>query len=769
MGEATKVDRVSFEQDYVPAMRVPEVAPQITLGDVYEGFHRHPSLFQRLSVHRTIYEEMLHRDDVALLYRVLLNDIATLFQVDDPEPMHNFLRKKWKLEKSALLADVRAYLQVAAEHCKELRSKERMQSCSVSYLSLQGLAVPAAPNMNGKVHIDDLLRTYETVLLDIAQSSMAARNGILTLDNEHHRKLIGDSILQDVPEMTEADAKEFIKDYCNNDLKHYLAQGRLLPLERDGAVHYAAQELRDIITIEGEERAALMRKRTAVRELERILNKATVDRWMAAEGVREDILLSHRRLRTLKIEQIEAILQYCHDAGIKVTDPSDTPLYKMILQNAPERLEDVPSQDLVRLYFTEIGKFEGLDREQEHAVGVMMVESRNKFIDSTLSDPAAAKDVALDIKQMADKMGRTYEWKTLFTGNDELMPEKATYWRNATDRIIRLADEVIRLKQLQRPGTRLKDAQEHMVRIFRRYGLTDDCLVRCCEKYALAKRKTVLKDEAFADVDAAEQKSEEAVSDEIALARKFHANYSTARNDLIHSQLKLGVHWAKRSRSPRGEHNPTDSFMDRMSAANTGIVYAVDRFDPSRGWKLSTYATWWIRQRMQRQGDRERIIQLPVYVREMLSRLRRWEQEFRHKNCRDPDVTEICAEFELERSLVIGMQKALRGVTSLDQEVGDETALGELIGTRDKDLERARTSGPSWDAVAPFLTGRELALLKGRMEGQTLMDLGQPYIITRERVRQIQEKALAKLRTPKALAALALKPEDIDPELPVAD
>ena len=237
--------------------------------------------------------------------------------------------------------------------------------------------------------------------------------------------------------------------------------------------------------------------------------------------------------------------------------------------------------------------------------------------------------------------------------------------------------------------------------------------------------------------------------------------YDAAKRDLSAANLRLVVSIAKRY------HNRGMSFLDLIQEGNTGLMRAVDKFEHARGYKFSTYATWWIRQAITRAiADQSRTIRLPVHMIDTMSKIRIATADFVQEFGREPNPEEIAERAGLPVEDTKCVYKMTRQPLSLDQPVGDhdDNFFGEF-------LEEQRDEDPLYDTniealrqrleqVMDELTYREREILRlryGLADGYTytLEEVGKIFSVTRERVRQIESKAVRKLQSPYRSRALS--------------
>lgn len=296
------------------------------------------------------------------------------------------------------------------------------------------------------------------------------------------------------------------------------------------------------------------------------------------------------------------------------------------------------------------------------------------------------------------------------------------------------------------------DASDDSVRLYLR-EIGKIPLLNAEEELTLAQEIVANRDE-LAETQA--KIAEEGVTANEKMKLKMKAQkLSRPKDKMAEANMRLVVSIAKRY-SGRGL-----DFLDLIQEGNTGLLRAVEKFDPDKGFKFSTYATWWIRQAITRAiADQARTIRIPVHMVETINKLLRTQRRMTQELNREPTIEELAKELEMEPEKVEYVMKIKQDITSLDAGVGrdgdeEDSVLRDFI--EDEESATPEESAASQllkeqvQEILSTLSDREQKIIKMRFglengKSHTLEEVGQEFAVTRERIRQIEAKALAKLR-----------------------
>ncbi len=295
------------------------------------------------------------------------------------------------------------------------------------------------------------------------------------------------------------------------------------------------------------------------------------------------------------------------------------------------------------------------------------------------------------------------------------------------------------MKQLEQMSNRMENLQARIAEIQH-----DPMLSNECERLRNELRKLIV----------TTQESPRSLRRRCQEFRKHFTDYETVKRELSQGNLRLVVSIAKKYRN-RGM-----SFLDLIQEGNTGLMRAVDKYEYRRGFKFSTYATWWIRQAITRAiADQARTIRIPVHMIDVLSRLRNIQKTLTQQLKREPSTEEIAEQTDLPVEEVRRVLDIGRHPISLDRPVGEgeDNCFGEFIEDGDHSNPIRNTGNAllrdKIDTLLKSLTFREREIIRlryGLVDGYsyTLEEVGRIFKVTRERVRQIEAKAVSKLQNP---------------------
>lgn len=440
--------------------------------------------------------------------------------------------------------------------------------------------------------------------------------------------------------------------------------------------------------------------------------------------------------------------------------------------------------DPVRVYLMQMGEIPLLTRDEEIAAARKIERSRTRYRRSLLASDYVLQGAVGLLKKVRDgqlRLDRTVEVSVtdavekkqimaLLTPNlktiDHLLERNHADFqvalsksrpraerRAAWKRLVLRRHKAVRLvEELILRTNRLLPLRDDMVRISQRMdALQEQFTSRNCQ--CSARPASELRRE-LRYLMRITQESPSTLRRRVARTARLQETYDAAKRVLSAGNLRLVVSIAKRYRN-RGM-----SFLDLIQEGNTGLMRAVDKFEHARGYKFSTYATWWIRQAITRAiADQSRTIRLPVHMIDTMSKMRSVNRDLLQANGREPSVEETAEAAGLSLEETRCVAKLTKQPLSLDQPVGDQddSFFGEFVEDhREEDPLADMTQELLKQRIDEVLEGlsyreREIIRLRyGLADGYTytLEEVGKIFAVTRERVRQIEAKAVRKLQHP---------------------
>jgi RNA polymerase sigma factor (sigma-70 family) len=403
--------------------------------------------------------------------------------------------------------------------------------------------------------------------------------------------------------------------------------------------------------------------------------------------------------------------------------------------------------DLVRVYLNTIGRRKLLTKRQEQDIGQRIEEARGALIAELASVPEARQAILGLVDAVRSQTAALPELIVLFDGSD-LTPQRLVPIMRRFASLRRLDAAARRChERMANPRSTPANRKRHREEIVRLQGRMAEIL-----------RELPIRPSVIDDVLAGLRGRDEERGQYTAVLQKEQA-LMAAKNDLVEPNLRLVVSVAKRYLN-RGL-----SLLDLIQEGNIGLMKAVDRFQYRRGFKFSTYATWWIRQAITRAiADSGRTIRLPVHIIDSLRRLMRARAELIARHGREPRPEELAARLHLSVETVRMLLDAARQPISLDTPAGEGegAVLSDFVqdvahGSPEENAIRMQL-GKDVDYAMQPLTERERAVLRLRYgldleRGLSLAEIGRRFSLSRERIRQIEREAFAKMRVAREAAA----------------
>jgi RNA polymerase primary sigma factor len=491
-------------------------------------------------------------------------------------------------------------------------------------------------------------------------------------------------------------------------------------------------------------------------------------------------------------EKLDHLLIALERAGVGIVDEADTELRSQLkVYNGDDAMPSTPSEtpkltnDPIRLYLSQMCEIPLLNREQEISLAKKIEITRRKFRRAVLGNDFAMRQTVEVLRKVAagilpfdrtikvslterltkeqvsarmphnlrtldaliDENRRDFQAIVRKSTSDERKSNaRCHYQRRRLKNLVLVEELSLRsrrviplMKQLEQFSQRM-DYLQNRIAYLQENGGAQAELNRCVAELRHLIMTT--------------QESPRSLRTRVEDFKKNFKEYEAVKRQLSSGNLRLVVSIAKKYRN-RGL-----SFLDLIQEGNTGLMRAVDKYEYRRGFKFSTYATWWIRQAITRAiADQARTIRIPVHMIDVLSKLRNIQKHLTQELKREPSMFEIAEVAELTIEEVHRVLDIGRSPISLDRPVGEgeDNAFGEFIEDPSSDNPVRNASNgvlrDRIDSLLKTLTYREREIIRlryGLTDGYsyTLEEVGRIFKVTRERVRQIEAKAVAKLQNP---------------------